>query len=85
MEDKKVETHPVQTPQHNGRCPKVVTMRAYEAYCKVYAPQEELITGGCRGGFSVGELIGFLYAHTFPENEWRVRFDEAITGMENMH
>ena len=81
----KIETHPVQTPDHKGRCPKVVTMRAYEVYCKVYSPQEDLITGSCRGGFGIGELISFLYARSFPENEWRLRFNEAIDGMENMH
>jgi hypothetical protein len=81
-----IETHPVQRGYHLDReraeCPKVVTMRAYEVYCKVYSPQEDLITGNCRGGFGVSELIGFLYAHTFPENEWRTRFDEAITRMK---
>lgn len=68
-----VETHPVQTPGRSGeqaRMPKVVTMRAYEVYCYVYAPQEAIVTGGCRGGFSAGELIAFLYAHSFPQAEW---------------
>ena len=64
-----------------GRAPKVVTMRAYEAYCHVFGSQEAMVTGGCRGGFSSGELIAFLYARSFPKEEWRKRFDEALTGL----
>ena len=84
----KIETHPVQRPhcldRQQSRCPKVVTMRAYEVYCKVWQPQEALVTDDCRGGFGVSELIAFLYAHTFPENEWRARYEEAVHGMENL-
>jgi hypothetical protein len=58
-------------------------MMAYEVYREVYGPQEALIEGNCRGGFGVGELIGFLYARNFPKSEWRRRFDEAIDGMES--
>ena len=81
------ETHPVQTNSYRhdgGRAPKVVTMRAYEVYCHVYAPQEAMVTGGCRGGFGAGELVAFLYAHSFPKAEWRDRVDEAFRGMENI-
>lgn len=78
-----VETHPVQTKAtHGAACPKVVTMKAYDVYCHVYGPQEALVTGGCRGGFSTGELIAFLYAHTFPKEQWRARVDEAFRGMK---
>ncbi len=62
----------------NLTVPESIYMRAYEVYCEVYAPQEALITGWCRGGFSIGELVAFLYAHSFPKEEWRVRVDEAI-------
>ena len=81
-----IETHPVQKSHNNrqARCPKVVTMRAYEAYCEFWSSQEALVTGDCRGGFGTGELIALLYAMTFPKNEWRARFDEALTGMENL-
>lgn len=85
--DDKIETHPVQVSQSWGkgaRAPVTVTMRAYEVYCHIYGEQKALVTGGCRGGFGSGELIGFLYAHTFPKSEWRARFDEAIRGMENL-
>lgn len=82
-----IERHPVQTTRH-GRgqawAPKTVTMAAYEVYCHVYAPQEALVTGGCRGGFSTGELIAFLYARSFPKTEWRARVDEAFNGTENL-
>lgn len=82
-----VPTHPVQTVHvvhRSAQCPQVVTMRAYEVYCEVFNPQPALITGGCRGGFGVGELIAFLYAHSFPKAEWRSRFDEAIKGMRQL-
>jgi hypothetical protein len=78
--------HPVQTARtrEQGYAPQVVTMRAYEVYSHVYSPQEALVTGGCRGGFSTGELIAFLYAYPFPKNEWRARVDEAFRGMKNL-
>lgn len=80
-----IETHPIQTVDHRGgKCPKVVTMRAYEVYSKVWGPQEALITGGCRGGFGTGELIAFLYARSFPKEEWDARFNEALRGMEHV-
>lgn len=56
-------------------------MRAYEVYCELHRPQPALVTGSCRGGFSVGELTGYLYARTFPRSEWRQRFQEAMRGM----
>lgn len=90
MPDEKpqVETHPVQTPgRHGGPRAKLttaVTLRAYEVYCHMYGAQAALIEGTCRGGFSTGELIAFLYAHSFPMAEWRRRVDEAFKGMENL-
>lgn len=77
--------HPIQTVDHKGgKLAQVVTLRAYEVYCKVYGAQEAMITGGCRGGFSTGELIAFLYARSFPPEEWRARVDEAFKGMEHI-
>ena len=87
MSEIEVLTHPVQTPHSGGRqgkAPQVVTMRAYEVYCAVYGPQEAMTTGGCRGGFSTGELIAFLYARSFPKAEWRSRVDEAFRGEEHI-
>lgn len=84
--EEKIEVMPVQArhniPRDRPVVPKVVALRAYEVYSKVYSPQEALVTGDCRGGFGVSELIGFLYARSFPESEWRVRWDEAINGMK---
>ena len=86
-ENKDVPTHPVQNrwrPEHEreqARAPQVVTLRAYEVYAHVHGPQEAIITGHCRGGFSVAELIAFLYAYPFPRNEWRDRVREALNGM----
>lgn len=79
-----IEVHPVQSQPRNRRpatAPVVVTMRAYEVYRRICGEQEALITGECRGGFGVGELVAFLYARSFPEKEWRQRFDEALTGL----
>lgn len=88
MSEEIIETHPVQVknliPRDRPKCPKVVTMAAYEVYCHVFSPQEALVTGGCRGGFGVSELIGFLYARSFPKAEWEKRFDEALRGMEGL-
>lgn len=82
-----IVTHPVQT-RGNGRTqakvPAVVSLRAYEVYKRLFGEQEALITGWCRGGFGTNELIAFLYARTFPEGEWRDRFDEALIGMEGI-
>lgn len=81
-----IETHPVQRSRKyahdRAAAPKVVTMRAYEVYCHVYAPQAALVTGECRGGFGLGELAAFLYARSFPKDEWRARVDEAFRGMD---
>jgi len=84
-----IPTHPVQTNRHGrgnltGYVPQVVSLRAYEVYKAIYGEQQALVTGECRGGFGANELIGFLYAASFPRSEWRVRFDEAMTGMEGI-
>lgn len=67
-------------PRDSATVRESVYMRAYEVYCHVYAPQEALITGTCRGGFGLGELVAFLYASGFPRDEWRDRVDEAFVG-----
>lgn len=83
-----VLVHPVQTKRVYGsetaKCPQAVTLKAYEVYSHVYSPQEALIKGGCRGGFSTGELIAFLYASSFPKDQWRARVQEAFRGMEHL-
>ena len=81
-----IERHPVQNHHRRGPgwAPKTVTMAAYEVYCHVYGPQEAMVTGGCRGGFSTGELIAFLYARSFPKAEWSTCVDQAFKGAENL-
>lgn len=59
-------------------------MKCYEVYKKLWGEQQALIEGECRGGFGVNEVIGLLYAASFPQSEWRARFDEAMTGMEGL-
>ena len=81
------DVHPVQIQRqvHGGaKVSTLVTMRAYEVYCDLYGPQEKMVTGSCRGGFGAGELIAFLYAHSFPKAEWRERVSEALHGMEQL-
>ena len=39
---------------------------------------------GCRGGFFCGELICFLYARAYPPEQWSLRFEEAMKGMQNL-
>ena len=56
-------------------------------YSEFYAPQPALVDlkgHHCRGGFSTGGLIGFLYARGFPKEEWKKRVREAWDGMENL-
>lgn len=88
MSNDAIEVHPVQrshSPHHHQAVvPKVVALHAYEVYCALYGEQVRMVTGGCRGGFGINELIGFLYARSFPKAEWRKRFEEALTGMEHV-
>jgi hypothetical protein len=73
--------HPI---QNNDRritsIPDFVALRAYEVYCELYGTQPALINveAGCRGGFSTLEIIAFLYARSFPKQEWRKRFEGAL-------
>lgn len=80
-----IEFHPIQTHDVTQRraavMPDYVTRRAYEVYCHLYGQQPAMVDlagRGCRGGFGVGELVAFLYARSFPKEEWRKRFDEAL-------
>lgn len=80
-----MDKHPVQTVDYKGgKLRTEVTLRAYEVYCHVYAEQKALIEGSCRGGFSTGELVAFLYARSFSKEEWRQRVAEAFEGMEHI-
>lgn len=84
MSEPQVPVHPVQTRHGGGQAPERVTLLAYEVYCHLFGAQEAIITGGCRGGFGAGELIAFLYAHSFPKAEWSARVSEALTGMRGI-
>lgn len=81
-----VEFHPVQVPNSSkiAMVSTVITLRAYEVYKHVYGDQPAIVTGNCRGGFSVGELIVFLYAYSFPKEEWKIRVEEALKGMTGL-
>lgn len=48
---------------YSAGIPWSMHLRAYDAYCKMYGPQQALIDlegRNCRGGFSVGELDMFI-------------------------
>lgn len=74
--------HPVQTGGHVlcRELPESVVLLAYEVYCALWGEQFAMIdvAKGCRGGFSSGEIIAFLYARSFPREQWRRRVDEAF-------
>ena len=71
--------HPIQEHRKIGSIPESVALKAYEVYCALYGAQPALVNveKGCRGGFGTGELIAFLYARTFPREQWRQRFEEG--------
>ena len=73
------EFHPIQNDiTTQPFMPTSVTLRAYEVYCEVYGEQPKMIEGSCRGGFGARELIAFLYARSFPKEQWRQRVEEAL-------
>lgn len=82
------DTHPVQMPRtilrEGAEISTKVSLRAYEVYRHIHGEQEAMITGGCRGGFGAGEIIAFLYAHSFPKAEWSDRANEAFKGMKGI-
>jgi hypothetical protein len=57
-------------------------MAAYEVYSQIHGEQKALVEGDCRGGFGLLEIIGYLYARSFPQVEWRKRFEEACTDAD---
>jgi hypothetical protein len=82
---------PIQWPHarsHEQRgVPEPVYMRAYEVYCALYGEQKAMVDlegRNCRGGFGGGELVAFLYARSFPKDEWMKRTEEAFDGMLNL-
>lgn len=82
-----VKRFPIQTkarshPSKGATVGEPVYMAAYEVYSAIWGPQQALIDGSCRGGFSTGELVAFLYAYGFPRKEWKQRFEEALSGMD---
>jgi len=74
---------PAQIGRHGtGKIPWAMHMAAYEVYSEVFEPQLALVQGGCRGGFGEVELMAFLYARSFPRQEWRQRSDEVFKNVE---
>jgi hypothetical protein len=79
------QTMPVQTrDRKGGRIDTYVYLSAYEVYCHIYGPQKALIEGTCRGGLSTCELIAYLYARSFPREEWAKKVDEVFNNQENV-
>ncbi len=72
--------HPIQFHNPPREVPEAVALRSYEVYCALYGEQAAMVDAqrGFRGGFSISEHLGFLYAHSFPKEEWLARFEEAL-------
>lgn len=71
--------------REQGGVPEPVYMMAYAVYKHIHGEQHAMIDlegRGCRGGFSTGELVAFLYASGFKKEFWRERADEAFRGMK---
>ncbi|KTT57176.1 hypothetical protein NS337_00600 [Pseudomonas oryzihabitans] len=62
-----IPVHPELLRSERAQALRGVTMKAYEVYVHLFASQEALVTGGCRGGFCAGELVALLYARAFPK------------------
>lgn len=73
--------HPVQWGTRHAlnyaKFPPEVTGKAYEVYHALY-PGQTLERLNERGGLGVMEIIAFLYAHTYPPQEWARRVDQAL-------
>lgn len=70
--------HPIQWREKRS-LPAEVTSRAYEVYHYLY-PGQTLARLNERGGFSIGEIVGFLYARSFPKEEWQQRSEDAFAA-----
>lgn len=77
--------HPVQwdsrQSERYAKLPPEVTGKAYEVYHLLY-PGQTLERINERGGLGIMEIVAFLYAHTFPPQEWPRRVDEALRKEE---
>lgn len=60
--------------------PEVLALRAEEVYRYLF--NRGVIYD--RGGLGINEIIAFLYARSFPQNEWKERVKEAFDGMEGI-
>lgn len=69
-------------PSNKAKIGEPVYMATYEVYSGIFGEQKALIEGSCRGGFGILEIIGFLYARSFPRIEWRRRFEEACADAD---
>lgn len=85
MLDQLSDLVPVQVDQRKisaFRVPRAIHLAAYEVYAEVFGPQEALVSGDCRGGFGLGEILCLLHARSFPRHEWRNRVREARAQMD---
>jgi len=75
-----VKLSPLQVHDTPKRVDRILTERAYQVYDHLW-PGQPLDRMDQRGGLSIGELIAFLYARSFPTDQWRARVDEAIRAI----
>ena len=64
------------------RMPQPVAERCYEVYSALYGNRQSLAHLQRRGGFGAGEVVAFLYARSFPREEWRERANEVLYALE---
>ena len=93
MPNPEPETVPVQTDNiivkryagdEGAQVPRCVAEKAYEVYGHFYGASQSFERLHERGGFSICELLMFLYAAAHPKEEWRARMDEANKGMSKL-
>ena len=79
------EVYKIQVPNNrsmSGTISKAMMERAYEVYIHLYGKSQSLERMNERGGLSVGEVMAFLYAHSYPQSEWRERSHEGFKDMD---
>ncbi len=64
----------IEEPIHEWKFPSHIKKMAYETYSHIYG-------GNGRRGFSNSEIIAFLYAHSFPKDQWKDKSNEAFDEM----
>jgi hypothetical protein len=80
-----VKLSPIQMPRssytYKGKVQEGISRQAYAVYSHIYGDSQSFERLNERGGFGIGELVAYLYAHSYPKVEWRKRADAAFYMM----